>query len=72
MEFFQDDLFPDTKVTWEPALTSSEWFSGIDKAPKKMSLKPSDMTSCKYGSTGSWKSKKKKKKIMFIIQNVSE
>jgi len=28
VEFFQDDVFPDTKVTWEPALTATDWFSG--------------------------------------------
>ena len=32
MEYFQDDVFPDTKVTWEPALTATEWFSGNLKA----------------------------------------
>ena len=26
--FFQDDLFPMTKVLWEPALSAQEWFQG--------------------------------------------
>ena len=30
MEYFQDDLFPDTRVSWEPSLDSSEWFAGIN------------------------------------------
>jgi len=32
VEYFQDDVFPDTKVTWEPALSASSWFSGKFKA----------------------------------------
>ena len=42
--FFQDDIFPDTKVTWEMTLSSEEWFAGTDRVPKYVSLKPSDMT----------------------------
>jgi len=29
MDYFQDDIFPDTKVTWEPAVSAENWFSGI-------------------------------------------
>lgn len=47
-EFFQDDLFPDTSVTWEPTLTAEQWLAGNDKLPRKMSLKPTDMTACKF------------------------
>ncbi|BFZ15285.1 hypothetical protein BsWGS_18324 [Bradybaena similaris] len=43
-EFFQDDLFPDTSVTWEPTLTAEQWLAGNDKLPRKISLKPTDMT----------------------------
>ncbi|CAG5115886.1 unnamed protein product, partial [Candidula unifasciata] len=43
-EFFQDDLFPDTSVTWEPTLTVEQWLAGNDKLPRKISLKPADMT----------------------------
>lgn len=43
-EFFQDDVYPDTTVWWEPALTASAWLSGSDGRHKKMSLKPNDMT----------------------------
>ncbi|XP_064636401.1 coronin-7-like isoform X2 [Lineus longissimus] len=42
-EYFQDDVFPDTKVLWEPTLTADEWFSGVDKEPRRISLKPEGM-----------------------------
>ncbi|GAB0089346.1 Coronin [Sergentomyia squamirostris] len=42
-ELFQDDLFPMTRVTWEPTLTAMEWFSGKDKAPARVSLQPEGM-----------------------------
>lgn len=43
-EFFQDDLYTDTAVWWEPALTASAWLSGSNGQHKKISLKPKDMT----------------------------
>lgn len=43
-EFFQDDVYPDTAVCWEPALTASAWLSGSNGQHKKISLKPKDMT----------------------------
>uniref|UniRef100_A0A3Q3AQR6 Coronin n=1 Tax=Kryptolebias marmoratus TaxID=37003 RepID=A0A3Q3AQR6_KRYMA len=43
-EFFQDDVYIDTVVWWEPALTASAWLSGSNGQHKKMSLKPKDMT----------------------------
>lgn len=42
-ELFQDDLFPDTRMTWEPTLTSEEWFSGVLRVPQFVSLRPADM-----------------------------
>jgi len=42
MEFFQDDIFPPTTAI-EPALSSSDWFSGQNKTPKLVDLKPHDM-----------------------------
>lgn len=42
-DLFQDDLFPPTKVTWEPTKTASEWFSGVNRQPKRISLKPPGM-----------------------------
>ena len=29
--FFQDDLFPPTRVTWEPTVGAAEWFGGSEK-----------------------------------------
>ncbi|KAK2833452.1 hypothetical protein Q5P01_017341 [Channa striata] len=43
-EFFQDDIYTDTTVWWEPALTASAWLSGSDGQSKKISVKPKDMT----------------------------
>lgn len=43
-EFFQDDVYSDTAVWWEPALTGSAWLSGSNDQHKKISLKPKDMT----------------------------
>uniref|UniRef100_A0A1Q3FJI9 Coronin n=1 Tax=Culex tarsalis TaxID=7177 RepID=A0A1Q3FJI9_CULTA len=42
-ELFQDDLFPPTKVLWEPTLTANEWFSGSNKAATRISLQPEGM-----------------------------
>ena len=47
-EYFQDDVFPDTKVTWEPALTGSDWFSGKDGQLKTICLCPEGMKHCEY------------------------
>uniref|UniRef100_UPI003AAE8195 coronin-7-like isoform X2 n=1 Tax=Centroberyx gerrardi TaxID=166262 RepID=UPI003AAE8195 len=43
-EFFQDDVYPDTAVWWEPALTASAWLSGSNGQHSRISLKPKDMT----------------------------
>ncbi|XP_068434786.1 coronin-7 [Clinocottus analis] len=43
-EFFQDDVYPETAVCWEPALTAAAWLSGSNGQHKKISLKPKDMT----------------------------
>lgn len=45
-ELFQDDLFPPTRVLWEPTVTSSEWFNKKDKTPKRINLKPDGMDLC--------------------------
>ncbi|KAG5892782.1 hypothetical protein JTB14_032658 [Gonioctena quinquepunctata] len=42
-DLFQDDLFPPTRVTWTPTLTSSEWFGGSNKVPQRISLQPDGM-----------------------------
>ncbi|XP_034047077.1 coronin-7 isoform X1 [Thalassophryne amazonica] len=43
-EFFQDDVYPDTVVWWEKALTASAWLTGSNGQHRKISLKPKDMT----------------------------
>ncbi|XP_021364093.1 coronin-7-like isoform X2 [Mizuhopecten yessoensis] len=43
MEYFQDDLFPDTRVTWEPTMTSDEWLSGLNNHARTISLQPRGM-----------------------------
>lgn len=40
MEYFQDDLYPLTKNTKNPVLTSTEWFQGNTKEPELISLQP--------------------------------
>ncbi|XP_063791045.1 coronin-7 [Pseudophryne corroboree] len=42
-EFFQEDVFPASRVTWEPALSSEEWLSGKDKQQRSISLCPEGM-----------------------------
>ncbi|XP_049299985.1 coronin-7 isoform X2 [Anopheles funestus] len=42
-ELFQDDLFPPTKVLWQPTLSGEEWFAGRDVTPTRISLKPDGM-----------------------------
>lgn len=42
MEFFQDDIFVDTRKP-EPSTTSSEWFSGVTREPSLISLRPEGM-----------------------------
>lgn len=44
-ELFQDDLFPPTRVTWLPTMTSAEWFAGKDKQVLRISLQPEGMES---------------------------
>ena len=47
MDYFQDDLFPDTRVWWEPAVISDQWFAGENGTQKMLSLRPADMKPCK-------------------------
>lgn len=43
MELFQDDIYPDTRVTWQAALTGREWLDGGNKLQGSISLRPADM-----------------------------
>ncbi|XP_070617625.1 coronin-7-like isoform X1 [Erythrolamprus reginae] len=42
-EFFQDDLFPATRVWWEPALSATAWLKGANTQQQSISLQPKDM-----------------------------
>ncbi|XP_053551119.1 coronin-7 isoform X1 [Bombina bombina] len=42
-EFFQDDVFPPTRKSWEPALSAGDWLSGKDKLQGTISLCPQGM-----------------------------
>jgi len=43
MEFFQDDLFPNTRAL-QPACSAADWKNGKSSTPILESLKPTDMT----------------------------
>ncbi|XP_053936158.1 coronin-7 isoform X2 [Cuculus canorus] len=42
-EYFQDDVFPLTRVWWEPALGGRAWLVGEDGQQRRASLRPADM-----------------------------
>uniref|UniRef100_A0A8R1HM52 Coronin n=1 Tax=Caenorhabditis japonica TaxID=281687 RepID=A0A8R1HM52_CAEJA len=44
-DVFQDDLFPDALVTWEPVTSASKWMSGQEAVPVFRSLKPEGISS---------------------------
>lgn len=46
-QFFQDDIFQDTRVTWKPTVTSEEWLDGKEGQAEWISLQPADMKKCK-------------------------
>jgi coronin-7 len=43
--YFQDDLFPPTRVLWEPTISAEKWLKGENGEQAWMSLKPADMRS---------------------------
>lgn len=43
-EFFQDDVFPDTAMSWEPVLSAKDWLGGANGQPRLLSLQPPGMT----------------------------
>ncbi|XP_009991627.1 PREDICTED: coronin-7-like, partial [Chaetura pelagica] len=43
-EYFQDDIYPPTRVWWEPALGGRAWLAGQDGQQLRASLQPPDMT----------------------------
>ncbi|XP_065668969.1 coronin-7 isoform X2 [Hydra vulgaris] len=42
-EFFQDDVFPETRVTWEQSLSGDDWLDGNLLPQKRISLQPFGM-----------------------------
>ena len=42
-DYFQNDLFPPTKVLCEPSITASQWFGGAKIPHQRMDLKPNVM-----------------------------
>ena len=48
MDYFQDDIYPDTRVKWEAAVTAEEWFAGKNGTQNFISLRPEGMKLCKY------------------------
>lgn len=48
-ELFQDDLFPPTRVKWEPSMKAEEWFDVAvkDRMPIRISLQPDGMATRK-------------------------
>uniref|UniRef100_A0A8B9D0B6 Coronin n=1 Tax=Anser brachyrhynchus TaxID=132585 RepID=A0A8B9D0B6_9AVES len=43
-EYFQDDIFPPTRVWWEPSLSAGAWLAGADGQHRRADLRPADMT----------------------------
>ena len=43
MQYFQDDIFCDTRITDEPTMTANAWLNDANTQPKLKSLKPADM-----------------------------
>ncbi|XP_052628440.1 coronin-7-like isoform X2 [Harpia harpyja] len=43
-EYFQDDIYPPTRVWWEPALSGSAWLAGNDGQQRHANMRPADMT----------------------------
>ncbi|XP_040430557.1 coronin-7-like isoform X2 [Cygnus olor] len=42
-EYFQDDIFPPTRVWWEPSLSAGAWLAGADGQHRRADLRPADM-----------------------------
>ena len=55
MDYFQDDIYLETRVKWEPAVTAEEWFAGKNGIQNFISLRPEGMKLCKQ-SISVWKS----------------
>ena len=49
--YFQDDIFPPTRVLWRSAVSGEDWVAGSEAQPEWVSLKPADMPSLSSGGT---------------------
>ena len=50
LEYFQDDIFVDTRCVEESSLSLKEWLGGSNAPQRLVSLKPPNMKSCKYAN----------------------
>lgn len=46
LEYFQDDIYPDTLVHWESALVANEWLEGKNSCQPRVNLQPPGMKPC--------------------------
>ncbi|CAB4065105.1 CORO7 [Lepeophtheirus salmonis] len=51
--YFQDDLFPPTRILWEHTMSADEWLRGVKKDTPRISLKPDDMKCLSEANQGS-------------------
>jgi len=42
-DYFQDDLFPPTRILWEASTSAGHWLAGGNVPAQRLDLKPSDM-----------------------------
>jgi len=68
--YFQDDLFPNTKVLWEPTLSAEEWIQGSQKQAPLVSLCPEGMLALS-GSNNNNNGKQQASKQQDLASNFS-
>lgn len=47
LEYFQDDIYPDTLVHWESVLAAKDWLEGKNNCQPRVSLQPPGMKRCR-------------------------
>ena len=47
-QYFQDDVYCDTRKVWEAALSAGEWLQGRNALQPCVSLRPKGMKLCKH------------------------
>lgn len=48
LNYFQDDIYPDTLCIEESALTTGQWLEGENGQQRTLNLKPPNMKSCMF------------------------